>query len=103
MNMCDVGYFLKKIPYVTHIHLDVDPSGPLGFLLTPYKKIFLRLVLNRARKVICLSDEQKQQMVDKYRLNPDRIVVIPNAVTEKFFIHKEFPTPDARLLFVGRL
>jgi glycosyltransferase involved in cell wall biosynthesis len=26
---------LKGIPYVAHIHLDVDPSGPLGFLLEP--------------------------------------------------------------------
>src|SRR5436309_5731549 len=24
---------LKGIPYIAHIHLDVDPSGPLGFLL----------------------------------------------------------------------
>src|ERR1700730_2636640 len=28
---------LKGIPYVAHIHLDVDPSGPFGFLLGTYK------------------------------------------------------------------
>src|ERR1051326_1826140 len=26
---------LKGIPYIAHIHLDVDASGPLGFLLEP--------------------------------------------------------------------
>src|SRR5438874_562266 len=36
---------LKRIPYIAHIHLDVDPSGRLGFLLEPYKKLFLERVL----------------------------------------------------------
>src|SRR3989442_5388910 len=31
---------LRGIPYIAHIHLDVDPSGPLGFLLGTYKKLF---------------------------------------------------------------
>ena len=29
---------IKRIPYVAHIHLDVDPSGFFGFLLKTYKK-----------------------------------------------------------------
>src|SRR2546422_4168818 len=33
---------LKGIPYIAHIHLDVDASGSLGFLLEPYKKLFLK-------------------------------------------------------------
>src|SRR2546426_11587979 len=43
---------LREIPYIAHIHLDVDPSGPLGFLHEPYKKLFLKRVLKGASKII---------------------------------------------------
>ena len=94
---------IRKIPYFAHVHLDVDPSGAMGFLLKPYKRIFLRFVLHHARSVICLSAEQRQQMIAKYGLEPKQVVVIPNAVDERFFIHREFPAAEFRLLFVGRL
>src|SRR6266581_3807484 len=51
---------LKKIPYIAHIHIDVDASGPLGFLLVPYKKFFLKRVLQSATKIICVSEAQKK-------------------------------------------
>ena len=94
---------IKRIKYVTHIHLDVDTSGALGFLLEPYKKVFLRQVLHHASRVICLSDEQKQQMIAKYGLHAANVVVIPNAVADHFFIDQQFPKSEVRLLFVGRL
>src|SRR5450755_1502405 len=39
---------LRGIPYIAHIHLDVDPSGPFGFLLGTYKRLFLKRVLQSA-------------------------------------------------------
>ena len=95
---------LKGIPYIPHIHLDVDPSGPLGFLLETYKKFFLKRVLKSAAKIICLSEPQKQLIAAKYGLPLASIVVIPNGVAEEYFIEKktsEDPVPH--LLFVGRL
>jgi glycosyltransferase involved in cell wall biosynthesis len=95
---------LKGIHYIAHIHLDVDPSGPFGFLLSPYKKIFLKRVLKSAAKIICLSEPQKKLIASKYALPLESIVVIPNGVAETYFIGKK--TSDnsiPHLLFVGRL
>ncbi|MDQ2885069.1 MAG: glycosyltransferase [Chloroflexota bacterium] len=59
---------LRGIPYIAHIHLDVDPSGPLGFLLEFYKQVFLKRVLKSAAKIICQSDSQKRLIASKYGL-----------------------------------
>lgn len=95
---------LRRIPYIAHIHLDVDASGPFGFLLVTYKKLFLKRVLQAAEKIICLSEPQKKLIAAKYRLPLESIVVIPNGVSEKYFIaEKKGENTVPHLLFVGRL
>lgn len=95
---------LKAISYIAHIHLDVDASGPLGFLLEPYKKLFLKRVLKSAARIICLSEAQKRCIAAKYALPLASITVIPNAVAEEYFIGKKTSENTVpRLLFVGRL
>ncbi len=95
---------VKRIPYVVHIHLDVDASGPLGFLLEPYKRVFLKRVLQAAAKVICLSEPQKSLIAAKYAIPLESIVVIPNGVAEKYFLgEKKRENAVPHLLFVGRL
>jgi len=95
---------LKGIPYIAHIHLDIDPSGPMGFLLETYKKLFLKRVLRSATKIICLTEAQKKLIAAKYRLPLEAIAVIPNGVAEKYFIRKKaHKNAVPRLLFVGRL
>ena len=95
---------LRGIPYIAHIHLDVDASGPFGFLLGPYKRFFLKRVLKSAAKIICLSEPQKKLIAAKYALPLESIVVVPNGMAETYFIGektKENTVPH--LLFVGRL
>lgn len=95
---------LKGIPYIAHIHLDVDPSGPLGFLLETYKKLFLKRVLNSAAKIICVSEAQKRLIASKYALPLESIVVLPNGVAEEYFVAKKMSENAVpHLLFVGRL
>ncbi|BCL80621.1 galactosyltransferase [Ktedonobacteria bacterium brp13] len=95
---------IKGIPYIAHIHLDVNPSGPLGFLLETYKRFFLKRVLKSAAKIICLSEPQKQLIVAKYALPLESLVVIPNGVAETYFIEKKTRENTVpHLLFVGRL
>lgn len=103
----EIVYLISKargIPYVAHFHLDVDPSGPYGFLLELYKKLFLKWVLKSAAKVICLSEPQKKFIASKYALPLESIAVIPNGVAETHFVGKK-TSPDTvpHLLFVGRL
>ena len=95
---------LRRIPYIAHFHLDVDPSGPYGFLLDAYKLLFLKRVLKSAAKIICLSEAQKQTIAKKYKLPLESLVVIPNGVSEAYFVEKNTePNVPPRLLFVGRL
>ncbi len=86
---------LKGIPYIAHIHLDVDPSGPWGFLLEPYKKWFLKRVLKSAMKIICYSEAQKKCIAKKYALPLESIVVIPPGVAEDYFVGEK----NAKILF----
>jgi glycosyltransferase involved in cell wall biosynthesis len=95
---------LRGIPYIAHFHLDVDACGPLGFLLKPYKKFFLRQILKSAVRIICLTEPQKKLIASKYSLPAESIVVIPNGVAETFFRGKKAGENTVpHLLFVGRL
>jgi glycosyltransferase involved in cell wall biosynthesis len=94
---------LKNIPYIVHFHLDVDSSGKMGFLLKPYKRIFLTKVLQNAAKVIVLSNEQRDFVIKKYKLNKNKITVVPNGVAETFFRISQKAHPVKKILFVGRL
>ena len=95
---------LKGIPYIAHIHLDVDPSGPLGFLLESYKKLVLKRVLQAAAKIICQTESQKRLIACKYTLPLEAIAVIPNGVSAEYFVgNRSGQNTVPRLLFVGRL
>jgi len=95
---------IKKIPFIAHVHGDPRPSGKFGFLLPLYKKLFIKKILSKAEKVICLSKDYKQFINKKYGVNKNKIVVIPNGISEKFFINKEKKINKIpNLLFVGRL
>ncbi len=103
----EIAYYisrLKGIPYIAHIHLDVDPSGPLGFLVGPYKKLFLKRILKSAAKIICQTESQKSVIASKYALPLESIAVIPNGVAEEYFVgQRTSQNPVPHLLFVGRL
>lgn len=95
---------LRNIPYIAHLHLDIDPSGPFGFLLESYKTVFLQRVLRHAKRIICLSEEQKISIAKKYRIPEENITIIPNGVSDQFFTPKLFPQKKRpTILFVGRL
>lgn len=103
-EMVRLASYLKGFRYVAHVHLDVAPSGPAGLLLKVYKPLLLGPMLRGALHTIVFTEEQRQLMIQKYRLQPSRVVIVPNGVAERFYhtlprsLHR---TP--RLLFVGRL
>ncbi|HVZ11520.1 MAG TPA: glycosyltransferase family 4 protein [Patescibacteria group bacterium] len=94
---------LKKVPYIAHVHLDVDASGFFGFLLMPYKKIFLRHVLRNAAKVIVLTPMQKKQIKSLYKIPDRQIEIVPNGVSANFFMKRSAKRKYSRFLYVGRL
>jgi glycosyltransferase involved in cell wall biosynthesis len=95
---------IKRIPYITHIHGEPMPTGKFGFLLPLYRKLITKKILSDSEKVICLSEDYKQFIHKKYKINENKITVIPNGISEKFFIDEKkkiIKTPN--LLYVGRL
>jgi glycosyltransferase involved in cell wall biosynthesis len=82
---------LQRRRYVAHFHMDVDTSGPLGFLYLAYKRTLLPLVMRRAARVVALSEEQRQLLIDRYHVAPERAVVIPNGVPAEYFLPLRSP------------
>jgi glycosyltransferase involved in cell wall biosynthesis len=97
---------LRRRPYVTHYHLDVEPSGRFGPLFVAYKRWVLGGVLRSAARVIAVSPDQPEFLRRTYGVAAERIVLIPNGVGPEFFqapkTGTDHPGP-LRLLFVGRL
>ncbi len=108
-------------PRLTHFQYVIPPAwrGPsvvtvhdLSYELLPELEdrfdgwALRRLVprsVRRAERVFTVSEWTKDDLVRRYRLEPDRVVVTPNGVGPEF--SPEGPRPDRRpyLLFVGAL
>ncbi len=99
-----LGHAVRGLRYVAHVHIDVGPSGWAGFMLRIWKPLVLGPVLRRSEAVVVFTEEQRNTMVRKYRIDPERVAVIPNGVDENFFHSDDrILHPRPRLLFVGRL
>ncbi len=99
---------LRRRPYIAHFHLDVDPSGPFGFLLRHYKRLIFGPVMRGASRVIALSADQATFLATAYGVSRCRLRVVPNGVSDRFFALARTPREQnapgpLRLLFVGRL
>jgi glycosyltransferase involved in cell wall biosynthesis len=97
---------LRSCPYIAHVHLDVLPSGPAGFLLKPYQKVLLRHVLHGARAVVVPTDDYREIISRKYGIAPGRIAVIHNGCWHRVASKAKSLAKSGdkkRLLFVGRL
>jgi glycosyltransferase involved in cell wall biosynthesis len=95
---------IKRFKYVAHVHLDVPPTGPAGFLLKIYKPLVLKRVLSAASFVIVFTKDQRLNMHKKYGIELSKVRVIPNGVEEKFYyVKSRILHKIPRLLFVGRL
>lgn len=94
---------IKKFRYVSHFHLDVDPSGKMGFLLPIYKQLILKRILKSSSKIVVLADVYRDFIKKEYGVL-ENIKVIPNGVNEKYFVKRRKDTKHRmNLLTVGRL
>ncbi len=95
---------LKRQPFLVHFHLDVDASGPFGWLLPHYKALAFSRVLRAAAGVIVLTESQANFVRDTYDVAAAKIFVVPNGVATEFFMPvRQGVNRPLRLLFVGRL
>lgn len=98
---------LRGFPYIAHLHIDFEPSGPAGFLLPLYKQIILKRVLRSAFAVAVLNNKTLQLVRQKYGVK-NQVCILNNGIEEAYFLLKRktqqnTPPKKLRLLFVGRL
>lgn len=106
-EMVAVAALARRRPFLVHFHLDVDATGRLGRLLPAYKRHVFGRVLRAAAGVIVLTAHQADFVRRRYRVRAERLFVVPNAVSDRYFLGPRQPrSPEhgpVRLLFVGRL
>lgn len=95
---------LRRFRLVIHFHLDVEPSGTLGWLFLKYKKYVLGHILRAGDAVLVFSEEQKEFVHATYGVTTEKLHCIPNGVgTEYFKITRAKKNDVTRLLWVGRM
>ncbi len=102
-EMVALASLIRKIPYVAHLHLDVDKSGRAGFLLPLYKKLFLRCVLHRASIVLVPTVDYSKKVHDLHEVDPGKIRILPNGPSVTPVMTRHALGDPVQLLFVGRL
>ena len=99
---------LRRMPYLVHFHLNIDASGPAGFLLPYYKRWLMGPTLRRAAGVIALTPGMADDLSESFGVDRDRIHVVGNAASAEFIEAGERRSVERldrplRVLFAGRL
>jgi glycosyltransferase involved in cell wall biosynthesis len=98
---------LRRVPFIAHVHIDAGPTTWMGVLLDGYQRQVLARVLGQAALVLVPTASYEEVLVEKYRLDRERIRVIPyGSLMERRTDREVGPIPDdrpLRLLTVGRM
>jgi glycosyltransferase involved in cell wall biosynthesis len=112
--MAFVGPLVSTCPFVVTVH-------DLSFLFYPhsfrplrrsYLRVFARMSVRRARRVIAVSESTKRDLVEIYGISPAKIDVVHNGVDASFQplpadqvaeFCRQRGLPDRFVLFVGTL
>jgi glycogen(starch) synthase len=99
---------LKRFPLILHIHGglgDVNSRlvGKWKFIAKRfYDKTLAKVTFSASDKIISVSGSDTKFLVDNYKINPTKIVTIPNAVETAKFSMTEQHNPKVAT-FIGRL
>ncbi|MFC1522168.1 glycosyltransferase family 4 protein [Elusimicrobiota bacterium] len=82
---------LSKFPVVVTIHdtaFDLYPEEFPGVLAKAYYKAMMPLAIKRARRIIVPSDATRKDLLNIYKVNENKIAIIPHGIDEKLFWRK---------------
>ena len=96
-----LSFFLKKKKIIYTSHND-EPFLPVKFL----DCIFSKFVLKKPDKIISITRSVKNYLINKYKLNPQKINVIdycfdPNIYKNKIVSKKEFRIYEDNIIYIG--
>lgn len=97
---------IRRVPYIAHIRLDVPVSSRIGRIILPlYKQTIFRHAIRSASKVIVLTPDYAELMINKYNVSREKISIIPNGTDFSVAEMPKnlIPNRPIQLLFVGRL
>jgi glycosyltransferase involved in cell wall biosynthesis len=92
-------------PLVAHYHMDLKVTGRRG-MFEHWKRFVLGPILRRAARVLVLSPQQADEVIERYSIASTRVSVFPNGVEDIYFqpgVIERRPKGPFRVLFVGRL
>ena len=105
----------RRLRLVTTVHDLIPLTFPA---LTPWRhRVAFRLLiggaLRRADRIIAVSEATRRETLDRFRISPAKVVVVPQAVGEQFrpleapalrqALRERYALPGEYLLFVGLL
>ncbi len=85
---------LSKIPFILDEHnvefLRFQRMKRGNVLVHSFMKKYEKISCNSAKKIFCVSETDKSILSSQLKINPNKIVVIPNGIdTEKFFPNEQ--------------
>ena len=89
------------IPYVLHLH-GADYQEFLA-AAKPALQNSIKAMFADAERVIVLGEVWRNFVIERLRVSPDRVVVVPNAVPIPKLPRKADNTKQVRILFLGRI
>ena len=101
-NVCALMRFIGSSPLIISNHGLMSASAPVWFN-KQYLKTIGKWTLNRADKIICYTDGEKENL-EKLGIDPRKIVVIHNGVDTTLFTCRtpEKTADKKQILWVGR-
>lgn len=80
--------FIVTIHDLTHLHFDTGRASTLVWPFYKIKRLGLKIVLwwaiNKAKKVIAVSEGTKKEILDHYKINPNKVIVTYEGVDRDF-------------------
>ena len=101
----DTHYVVKGLPAsktVLTIHDCVFIYNYAGIKRVILKWLLLDMPVRRAAIVTTISDNSRREIIQFSKCDPDKVIVIPNPVSDRFyFLAKDFNDSCPVLLFIG--
>ena len=97
-----VALFLKKKKTILTVHDIGSVLNKNGFKNTVLRFFWFTMPFARVRYITVISEFTKQEILQNFKIDAEKIIVIPDCVSAKFqFSNKEFNTENPNILQVG--